>query len=202
MDISNSPARSCRRPGSRITGSLAARLPRSSASTPSRRAEISRPTTSVRLSPIPTKVSEPRRQRASGRSRAWAEMPGHPCCSVFRPAGRYRNILEVANGGWIDGLYVQDQIKATSHLTVNVGFRKDLVWTPIYGTHEGGAGNFYTGNANPITGQYELNALPPDCSATQGAPCIPTGIYTASKHACSGRPSPACLSSTPTPITA
>jgi hypothetical protein len=25
-----------------------------------------------------------------------------------------------------------------------------------------------------------LNALPPDCSATQGAPCIPNGIYTAS----------------------
>ena len=41
-------------------------------------------------------------------------------------------------------------------------------------------GNYYTGNANPITGQYELNALPPNCSATQGAPCIPTGIYTAS----------------------
>jgi len=40
--------------------------------------------------------------------------------------------------------------------------------------------NYYTGNANPITGQYELNALPPVCSATQGAPCIPTGIYTAS----------------------
>jgi Carboxypeptidase regulatory-like domain len=93
----------------------------------------------------------------------------------------YRNILEVAGGGWIDGFYIQDQIKATSHLTVNVGYRQDLVWTPIYGTHEGGAGNYYTGNANPITGQYELNALPPDCSATLGAPCIPTGIYTASK---------------------
>jgi len=107
---------------------------------------------------------------------AWASMLlGVPS------SGGYRNILEIANGGWIDGLYVQDQIKATSHLTVNIGYRQDLVWTPIYGTHEGGAGNFYTGNANPITGQYELNALPPDCSATQGAPCIPTGIYTASK---------------------
>ena len=42
------------------------------------------------------------------------------------------------------------------------------------------AANFYTGNANPVTGQYQLNALPPNCSATQGAPCIPTGIYTAS----------------------
>jgi hypothetical protein len=90
----------------------------------------------------------------------------------------YRNILEVNHGGWIDGVYAQDQIKATNRLTVNLGFRNDMVWTPIYGT--GNGGNFYTGNANPVTGQYELNALPPNCSATQGAPCIPTGVYTAS----------------------
>ena len=104
---------------------------------------------------------------------AWASM----LLGVPREAS-YRNILEVDGGGWTDGLFVQDQIKATSRLTVNVGFRNDLVWQPIYGTGKGG--NFYTGNANPITGQYELNALPPNCSATQGAPCIPTGIYTAS----------------------
>jgi len=95
------------------------------------------------------------------------------------PAGAsYRNIHEVAHGGWIDAFYVQDQIKATDRLTVNVGFRNDMVITPIYGT--GNGGDLYTGEANPITGQYILNALPPNCSATQGAPCIPTGIYTAS----------------------
>jgi hypothetical protein len=75
-------------------------------------------------------------------------------------------------------VFVQDQFKATSRLTVNLGFRNDFIWQPIYGT--GNGANFYTGNANPITGQYELNALPPNCSATQGAPCIPAGIYTAS----------------------
>ena len=48
-----------------------------------------------------------------------------------------------------------------------------MVFTPIYGTGKGG--NYYTGKANPVTGQYQLNALPPDCSATQGAPCIPNG---------------------------
>jgi hypothetical protein len=90
----------------------------------------------------------------------------------------YRNIDEVASGGWMDAFYVQDQIKATSRLTLNVGFRNDMVFTPIYGTGKGG--NYYTGNADPVTGQYILNALPPNCSATQGAPCIPTGIYTAS----------------------
>ena len=90
----------------------------------------------------------------------------------------YRNIHEVASGGWINGIFIQDQFKATSRLTINLGFRNDMVLTPIYGTGKGG--NYYTGEANPITGQYILNALPPDCSATQGAPCIPTGTYTAS----------------------
>jgi hypothetical protein len=104
---------------------------------------------------------------------AWASL----LLGVPREAS-YRNILEVAGGGWTDGIFVQDQFKATNRLTVNVGFRNDFIWQPIYGT--GNGANFYTGNANPITGQYELNALPPNCSASQGAPCIPNGIYTAS----------------------
>ncbi len=93
-------------------------------------------------------------------------------------SGGYRNIHEVVSGGWMSGFYIQDQYKATSRLTINLGFRNDMVLTPIYGS--GNGGNYYTGNANPVTGQYILNALPPNCSATQGAPCIPTGIYTAS----------------------
>ncbi|HZP07086.1 MAG TPA: carboxypeptidase regulatory-like domain-containing protein [Terracidiphilus sp.] len=93
-------------------------------------------------------------------------------------SGGYRNIFEDAHGGWIDGIYIEDQFKATPRLTVNLGFRNDMVWTPIYGTGKGG--NYYTGEANPVTGQYILNALPPNCSASQGAPCIPTGVYTAS----------------------
>jgi Carboxypeptidase regulatory-like domain len=96
----------------------------------------------------------------------------------FPNGASYRNIDEVVTGGWINGIYVQDQFKATSRLTVNLGFRNNMVFTPIYGTGKGG--NYYTGNANPLTGKYELNALPPNCSATQGAPCIPTGNYTAS----------------------
>jgi hypothetical protein len=95
-------------------------------------------------------------------------------------AGGYRNIFEDAWGGWIDGIYVEDQFKATPKLTINIGFRNDMVWTPIYGTHQGGDGNYYTGNANPVTGLYQLNARPPTCSANRGAPCIPNGIYTAS----------------------
>ena len=107
----------------------------------------------------------------------------------------YRNIHEVASGGWINGFYIQDQFKATSRLTINIGFRNDMVFTPIYGSGTGG--NYYTGNANPVTGQYILNALPPACSATQGAPCIPTGVYTASSTpAPGGLPAHAVVSPT------
>lgn len=113
----------------------------------------------------------------------------------FPNAGSYRNIFEDAHGGWINGIYIQDQFKATSRLTVNLGFRNDMIYTPIYGT--GNGGNFYTGEANPITGQYILNALPPNCSATQGAPCIPTGTYTASSTpAPGGLPAHAVVSPT------
>jgi hypothetical protein len=106
----------------------------------------------------------------------------------------YRNIGESASSGWINGIYIQDQFKATSRLTVNLGFRNDMVYTPIYGT--GKAGNYYTGEANPVTGQYILNALPPNCSASQGAPCIPTGTYTASSTpAPGGLPAHAIVSS-------
>ena len=109
----------------------------------------------------------------------------------------YRNIFEDVWGGWIDGIYVEDQFKATPKLTINLGFRNDMIWTPIYGTHKGGDGNYYTGNANPLTGQYQLNALPPNCSATQGAPCIPAGIYTASSTpAPGGLPANAYVSKT------
>jgi hypothetical protein len=99
-------------------------------------------------------------------------------------SGGYRNINEVVTGGWIDGMYIQDQFKATNRLTINLGFRNDMVLTPIYGS--GNGGNYYTGEANPVTGQYILNALPPNCSATQGAPCIPTGNFTASSTPAAG----------------
>ena len=90
----------------------------------------------------------------------------------------YRNVNEVTTGGWNDSFFIQDQWKATDRLTVNLGFRNDMVIQPIFGSGTGP--NKYTGDANPMTGMYELNLLPPQCSATQGAPCIPNGIYTAS----------------------
>jgi hypothetical protein len=84
-----------------------------------------------------------------------------------------RNVNEVASGGWMDAAFIQDQWKASNRLTVNIGFRYDLRLWPIYGAGK----DLYTGDANPTTGQYILTALPPNCSATVGAPCLPNGTY-------------------------
>ncbi|HLH04229.1 MAG TPA: carboxypeptidase-like regulatory domain-containing protein [Bryobacteraceae bacterium] len=87
----------------------------------------------------------------------------------------YRNILEVNHGGWTNAFFVQDQWKATSRLTVNVGLRNEIVIWPIYGSGK----DLYTGDADAVTGQYILTAIPPQCSATVGAPCLPNGNFAA-----------------------
>ncbi len=84
-----------------------------------------------------------------------------------------RNVNEVANGGWMDAAFIQDQWKVTNKLTVNIGLRYDLRLWPIYGQGK----DLYTGDANAVTGQYILTAVPPNCSASVGAPCLPNGIY-------------------------
>ena len=84
-----------------------------------------------------------------------------------------RNVNEVAQGGWMNAAFIQDQWKATSRLTVNVGLRYDLRLWPIYGAGK----DLYTGDANAVTGQYILTATPPNCSASVGAPCLPNGTF-------------------------
>jgi hypothetical protein len=90
-----------------------------------------------------------------------------------------RNVNEVAQGGWMDAAFIQDQWKATPRLTVNAGLRYDLRLWPIYGAGK----DLYTGDANAVTGQYILTALPPNCSGTVGAPCLPNGTFVGSPAA-------------------
>ena len=84
-----------------------------------------------------------------------------------------RNVYISTHGGWVDGGYFQDQWKASNRLMVNMGLRYDVTLWPIYGSAKDH--NLYAGDTNLDTGQYILTALPPACSTTQGAPCLPGG---------------------------
>jgi hypothetical protein len=80
-------------------------------------------------------------------------------------------------GGWVDGFYFQDQIKATKHLTVNLGGRYDLPLLPLQGSRPDG--NLYIGDLSLNNGTYILQAQPPSCAQTGKAPCIPGGVLPA-----------------------
>ncbi|MGH9353892.1 MAG: TonB-dependent receptor domain-containing protein, partial [Terriglobia bacterium] len=88
-----------------------------------------------------------------------------------------RGVNETMHGGWVDGFYFQDQWKATGNLTVNLGLRYDLTLLPIYGSLADN--NQYVGVFDLNHGTYILARVPPACSSTQGAPCIPGGTLPA-----------------------
>lgn len=88
-----------------------------------------------------------------------------------------RNVLVTEHGGWVDGVYVQDQIKVSDRLNINIGLRYDVTLWPIYGSFK--TGSIYVGDLNLNNGTYVLAAQPPACSSTQGFPCIPGGTLPA-----------------------
>lgn len=88
-----------------------------------------------------------------------------------------RNVLETEHGGWVNGVYFQDQIKINSRLTLNVGLRWDVTLWPIYGQPP--APDAYVGDIDFNNGTYILAREPGACSASKGFPCIPGGVLPA-----------------------
>ena len=94
------------------------------------------------------------------------------------PTGAGLGAAPVYNtGGWVDGLYIQDQWKVSSRLTVNLGLRYDLPFNSSVGRASDRSNE--VGNWDFNTGNYVLQNMAPPCSTTIQAPCIPGGTLPA-----------------------
>jgi outer membrane receptor protein involved in Fe transport len=80
------------------------------------------------------------------------------------------------HGGYEQGYYIQDQWKVRDNLTINYGLRYDLTLLPIISNAALGP---YYDIFDYYNGTDILESLPPACSATQFAPCIPGGVLPA-----------------------
>ncbi len=75
------------------------------------------------------------------------------------------------SGGWVDGVYGQDQWKIRDNLTINIGLRYDLSTIPVTNNILGNYYDIFDFNR----GVDIIQNTPPPCSATQFAPCVPGG---------------------------
>jgi len=85
----------------------------------------------------------------------------------------WRHSTVSEHDGAIQGAFIQDQYKVSPRLSVNLGVRWDVSQWPVFGSLA--AGNGYIGDLNLSDGTYLLSALPPACSSSRAAPCIPNG---------------------------
>ena len=76
------------------------------------------------------------------------------------------------HGGYVDGFYAQDQWKVRDNLTVNAGIRYDVSIIPIFKNNKYGS---YYDIFDFDNGTDIIQNLPPPCSSTQFAPCLPGG---------------------------
>jgi outer membrane receptor protein involved in Fe transport len=88
-----------------------------------------------------------------------------------------RNVDEIERPGGVLSAYLQDTWKATPRLSLNYGLRYDYTFMPAYGTNAtiGKNGGIETGDMDWDNGVYIVQKVPPPCSATVFAPCIPGG---------------------------
>jgi outer membrane receptor protein involved in Fe transport len=83
---------------------------------------------------------------------------------------------EYQTGGWVNGFYGQDQWKIRDNLTLNVGLRYDVSLVPVTQAKPYGA---YFDIFDFDNGTDIIQKMPPACSATQFAPCLPGGTLPA-----------------------
>jgi len=94
--------------------------------------------------------------------------------------GERRNNLKLPHNGWVNGVYVGDQWKANSALTINIGLRYDWVIMPILAPNV--TQSNITGALNLRNGTYILtksSAGLGSCAVLEAAPCIPGGALPA-----------------------
>lgn len=87
-------------------------------------------------------------------------------------SGGERNVLEREHGGWVNGIYFQDQWRPRNRLTLNIGVRYDYTLFPIYGKGPSDP-NSLVGDLDLNNGTYILAYNAPSCIVTGKPPCIP-----------------------------
>lgn len=87
-------------------------------------------------------------------------------------SGGERNVLEREHGGWVNGVYFQDQWRPRNRLTLNIGVRYDYTLFPIYGQGPSDP-NSLVGDLDLNNGTYILAYNAPSCIVAGKPPCIP-----------------------------